>query len=142
MLRSAHRSALKQVRSYGYVFTTPIPHADWLVYDRYSLTTLLTKIRVQSERTCCRRVTMAVSCFKTLCTVCTAHVSPPAAFNVPPLGDYVAYAGPSERKVSEAGACWCNTVLYNLLSACSECQGGMSISYVFDAITAPPFSAH
>ena len=80
--------------------------------------------------------------FQNLCTVCTAHVSLPAAFNVPPLGDYVAYAGPSERKVSEAGPCWCNTVLYNLLSACSECQGGMSISYVFSAINGTAFSAY
>jgi hypothetical protein len=38
------------------------------------------------------------------------------------LGD-TAYAGPSLEQAITLGACWCNTVIYNLLSACSECQG-------------------
>jgi hypothetical protein len=45
-------------------------------------------------------------------------------FNMNPLGPGdTAYAGPSITEVIDANACWCNTVIYNLISACSECQG-------------------
>ncbi|KAH8977666.1 hypothetical protein EDB92DRAFT_711304 [Lactarius akahatsu] len=37
------------------------------------------------------------------------------------------YAGPSREEDLEANPCWCNTVTYNLLSACSGCQGGRSL---------------
>jgi len=40
---------------------------------------------------------------------------------------FTEYAGPSATEVLEAGPCWCNTVTYNLVSACSECQGGVSL---------------
>ena len=53
-----------------------------------------------------------------------------AVFDFNPLGLDVGYAGPSLEEVIEADSCWCNTVIYNLMSACSECQGGESISYV------------
>ena len=58
-------------------------------------------------------------------------MSPPlTVFDLTPLGLDVGYAGPSITEVIEAGSCWCNTVIYSLASACSECQGGESISYV------------
>ncbi|KAI9438020.1 hypothetical protein H4582DRAFT_1952141 [Lactarius indigo] len=50
------------------------------------------------------------------------------AFAVNPLGlGDTAYAGPSRQEVQEAGLCWCNTVAFSLISACSECQGGQSL---------------
>ena len=97
----------------------------------HSRTTLWTKIRVQSQRTCLRHVTMAVISFKTL--VCSVHCLmslPPAVFDFLPLGLDIGYAGPSVEEVLEADTCWCNTVIYSLMSACSECQGGESITYV------------
>ncbi|KAH9000991.1 hypothetical protein EDB83DRAFT_862082 [Lactarius deliciosus] len=39
------------------------------------------------------------------------------------------YAGPSREESLEANPCWCNTVTYNLLNACAECQGGLSLSW-------------
>ncbi|KAH9028993.1 hypothetical protein EDB85DRAFT_1892267 [Lactarius pseudohatsudake] len=54
--------------------------------------------------------------------------SPPAVFAVNPLGlGDTAYAGPSREEVRDAGSCWCNTVAFSLISACSECQGGQSL---------------
>ncbi|KAH9168064.1 hypothetical protein EDB89DRAFT_1634918 [Lactarius sanguifluus] len=50
------------------------------------------------------------------------------AFIVAPLrGLGHSYAGPSREENLEANPCWCNTVAYNLLSACAECQGGLSL---------------
>ncbi|KAH9018637.1 hypothetical protein EDB85DRAFT_2294442, partial [Lactarius pseudohatsudake] len=49
------------------------------------------------------------------------------AFTVGPLGvGDTHYAGPSRENDLEANPCWCNTVTYNLVSACSGCQGGRS----------------
>ncbi|KAH9054916.1 hypothetical protein EDB87DRAFT_1361132 [Lactarius vividus] len=48
------------------------------------------------------------------------------AMNPLGLGD-IAYAGPSREDVRDAGPCWCNTVAFSLISACSECQGGQSL---------------
>ncbi|KAH9161228.1 hypothetical protein EDB89DRAFT_754399 [Lactarius sanguifluus] len=49
-------------------------------------------------------------------------------FTVNPLslGD-IAYAGPSREEVRDAGSCWCNSVAFSLISACSECQGAQSL---------------
>ena len=82
---------------------------------------------------------MAVISFETL--VCSVHrlMSPPlTVFDLAPLGLDSGYAGPNEEEVLQAGSCWCNTVIYNLASACSECQGGLSISYVSPMV--PPFA--
>ncbi|KAH9052377.1 hypothetical protein EDB87DRAFT_504181 [Lactarius vividus] len=50
------------------------------------------------------------------------------AFTVGPLGvGFTHYAGPSRENNLEANLCWCNTVAYNLISACSGCQGGRSL---------------
>jgi len=40
-----------------------------------------------------------------------------------------AYLGPTPEEVREAGGCWCNTVAYSLISACSTCRGGMAIPF-------------
>ena len=50
--------------------------------------------------------------------------SHPAVFNMLPLNPgSSSYAGPSIEDALEADSCWCNTVIYSLGSACSECQG-------------------
>jgi len=51
------------------------------------------------------------------------------SFTMNPLGTYIEYAGPSATEVQQAGPCWCNTVAYSLMSACSECQGGQAIAW-------------
>ncbi|KAF8266889.1 hypothetical protein EI94DRAFT_1731882 [Lactarius quietus] len=37
------------------------------------------------------------------------------------------YAGPTIEDVQGEKACWCNNVVYNLFSACAECQGGIPL---------------
>jgi len=52
------------------------------------------------------------------------------SFEIPPLGlGDTSYSGPFVDQVTATltDACWCNTVTYNLISACSECQGGQSL---------------
>ena len=51
-----------------------------------------------------------------------------AAFTIPALLPQNVYAGPSGDDDSDL--CKCNTVVYNLISACSACQGGQWISCV------------
>jgi len=63
------------------------------------------------------------------------------SFVMASLGIDVGYAGPSITEVTQAAPCWCNTVVYSLASACSECQGGESIEwsqYKQYCITVPP----
>ncbi|KAH9009361.1 hypothetical protein EDB83DRAFT_2416633 [Lactarius deliciosus] len=53
------------------------------------------------------------------------------AFIVGPLlvvGD--SYSSPTKEQVQEANSCWCSTVILSLISACGECQDGLSKSYV------------
>ncbi|KAH8977667.1 hypothetical protein EDB92DRAFT_711416 [Lactarius akahatsu] len=50
-----------------------------------------------------------------------------AGFTVNPLdgvGD--SYLPPTQEKLRNASSCWCSTVILSLLSACSECQKGLS----------------
>ncbi|KAH9047026.1 hypothetical protein EDB83DRAFT_1484422 [Lactarius deliciosus] len=49
-------------------------------------------------------------------------------FIMEPLDGATHYASPSREDVLEANPCWCNTVTYNLMSACTECQRGRSPS--------------
>ncbi|KAH8987999.1 hypothetical protein EDB86DRAFT_2832103 [Lactarius hatsudake] len=48
---------------------------------------------------------------------------------LPSRGVGHSYAGPSREENLEANPCWCNTVAYNLLNACADCQGGLSLSW-------------
>ncbi|KAI9438021.1 hypothetical protein H4582DRAFT_1952181 [Lactarius indigo] len=51
-------------------------------------------------------------------------------FTVDPLlvvGD--SYSPPTKEKVQQANSCWCSTVILSLLSACGECQFGLSTSW-------------
>ncbi|KAF8266888.1 hypothetical protein EI94DRAFT_1731877 [Lactarius quietus] len=51
------------------------------------------------------------------------------SFIMDPLGvGSTSYAGPSVEDAREEDACYCNTVIYNLVSACGGCQGGSPIS--------------
>ena len=60
-----------------------------------------------------------------------SHVSPPVGYDTSTLGLWVnAYLGPDPEQVQQGGACWCNTVAYSLISACSECHGGNVAPYV------------
>ncbi|KAH9026785.1 hypothetical protein EDB84DRAFT_334626 [Lactarius hengduanensis] len=50
-----------------------------------------------------------------------------AGFNVNPLvgvGD--SYLPPTQEQLQKGSSCWCSTVILSLLSACSECQKGLS----------------
>src|SRR6266702_3490132 len=77
------------------------------------------KIPAGSPRTWRRRVTTAVS----RCTFGTPHtiLSACAVFSVPTLPQGRSYAGPTDTEKGDI--CQCNTVVYNLLSACDACQG-------------------
>jgi len=48
-------------------------------------------------------------------------------FNVPALQPQNSYTGPSG--LDDGDPCKCNTVAYNLISACDACQGSSSIAY-------------
>ncbi|KAH9052378.1 hypothetical protein EDB87DRAFT_504284 [Lactarius vividus] len=51
-------------------------------------------------------------------------------FTVDPLlvvGD--SYLPPTQEQVQKGGSCWCSTVILSLLSACGECQQGLSIPW-------------
>ncbi|KAH9038687.1 hypothetical protein EDB83DRAFT_1731508 [Lactarius deliciosus] len=53
-----------------------------------------------------------------------------AGFTVNPLvgvGD--SYLPPTQEQVQIASSCWCSTVILSLLSACGECQKGLSIPW-------------
>ncbi|KAH8989176.1 hypothetical protein EDB86DRAFT_2944299 [Lactarius hatsudake] len=50
-------------------------------------------------------------------------------FSVPPLPPGRSYAGPSTGDIDKNNICQCNTVVYNLISACDACQGSGWISY-------------
>jgi len=101
--------------------------------------TLSNKIPAWLWRTWRRRATMAVSrcTFYGSQTILSAY----AAFSVPPLP-----AGQSYNAGADSGSdtCKCNTVVYNLISACDACQGETWIPYTewtFNCSTvAPPQS--
>jgi hypothetical protein len=77
------------------------------------------KIPAGSWRTWRRHVTTAVS----ICTFGASQtiLSACAAFTVPVLPPDQSYSGPSG--VDKGDMCKCNTVVYNLISACDACQG-------------------
>ena len=85
----------------------------------YRLSTRFNKALAWSQRTWQRRATTAVSrcTFGTLNAILLAC----AAFNVPTLQSGYSYNGPSG--IDDGDLCKCNTVLYNLISACDACQG-------------------
>ena len=89
----------------------------WCLY-RHS--TLSNKILAGSWRTWGRHVTTAVSrcTFGASQTILSACV----AFSVPILPPEESYSGPSGTETGDT-ACKCNTVVYNLISACDACQG-------------------
>ncbi|KAF8266887.1 hypothetical protein EI94DRAFT_119964 [Lactarius quietus] len=52
------------------------------------------------------------------------------SFNMAPLNlGSTSYAGPSTVEALGYDTCFCNTVIYNLASACGGCQGGIPISW-------------
>ncbi|KAN0139129.1 hypothetical protein V8E53_003018 [Lactarius tabidus] len=87
----------------------PILHVDWFTIDTQSFNSL-------DQSPCTVTAYLMATCYG-------------GAFGVHPLAlGGSSYAGPTiGQAISASGACWCNTVIYNLASACSECQGGQSI---------------
>ncbi|KAN0139309.1 hypothetical protein V8E53_002810 [Lactarius tabidus] len=85
-----------------------ILHVDWFTIDTQSYNSL-------DQNPCTVSAYLLATCYG-------------GVFDMNPLllGDS-GYAGPSIAEAAAAGPCWCNTVTYNLASACSECQGGQSI---------------
>jgi hypothetical protein len=81
--------------------------------------TLSNKIPAGSWRTWHRHVITAVS----RCTFGSSQttLSACAAFTVPVLPPDQSYSGPSGA--DKGNTCKCNTVVYNLISACDACQG-------------------
>ncbi|KAI9430045.1 hypothetical protein H4582DRAFT_1591734 [Lactarius indigo] len=45
------------------------------------------------------------------------------------LGVGDSYSSPTVKQVQEANSCWCSTVILSLISACGECQRGLSKSW-------------
>jgi hypothetical protein len=80
------------------------------------------RVHAKLEPTWQRRVTMVVSTlysspFRTLRANLSAH----AAFTIPALLPQHSYTGPNGQDDNDL--CKCNTVFYNLISACDACQG-------------------
>ena len=92
-------------------------HRLGVLCNRHSIRS--NKTPAWSQRTWQRHVTTAVSrCISsTSYTILFAW----AAFSIPPLISGNSYTGPAG--VDNGDACKCNTVLYNLISACDACQG-------------------
>jgi hypothetical protein len=99
----------------------------WHHIDTFRHSTLLAKIRAQSQRTCYPHATGAVSPITYLYEPC--RLVSFAAFTIAPLmpGGNHSYTGPSGPDDSDL--CKCNTVAYSLISACDACQGSTWISY-------------
>lgn len=94
-------------------------------FDRHSIR--FNKTPALSQHTWQRHVIMAVS----RCTCGTSHaiLFACAAFDIPSLLPGNSYTGPTG--VDNGDTCKCNTVLYNLISACDACQGEPWISCVY-----------
>ncbi|KAH9047027.1 hypothetical protein EDB83DRAFT_2553732 [Lactarius deliciosus] len=61
--------------------------------------------------------------------LCTSHrvlTDIAEGFVVEPLQFRDYYLPPTQGQVQEANSCWCSTVIFSLLSACGECQNGLS----------------
>jgi hypothetical protein len=82
-------------------------------------------MRVQSQRISCRPVTTVVSGL--LFYMCHPSCSQPLpAFSINALLPGYSYTGPTA--LDGTNMCKCNTVAYNLLSACDACQSAIWIS--------------
>jgi hypothetical protein len=100
-----------------------ILHINWFTIDTQSFNSL-------GQNPCAVTAYLMATCygggiyFK---NSCVHRLISSTVFNIDPLtlGD-TSYSGPSTTQVVDAltDACFCNTVVYNLISACSECQGG------------------
>ena len=103
----------------------------------YSRSIRSNKAPVWSQRTWRQYATMAVS----TCTFQLAHrvrsYGHVAASSIPALQPGNSYTGPSG--LDDDDQCKCNTVLYNLISACDACQGESWISCVDLSLFSPGF---
>ena len=121
-------------RGHGYAYFLFLQCILWPLPNLMALssshTILSAKIRVGSQRTCCRHAAMTVSRFIVCFALHFANIiisSFFVAFTMWPLQPGGTYFGPSS--VQDSNLCKCNSVTYSLLSACSGCQGGTWIPY-------------
>lgn len=98
---------------------------DELTVENLSRSIPLAKMHVRSQRISCRPVTMVVSSgllFFVCRPLCSQSLP---AFTINALLPGQSYTGPTA--IDGTNMCKCNTVAYNLLSACDACQGAVWI---------------
>lgn len=100
---------------------------DELTVENLSRSTVLVKMHVRLQRISCQLVPMVVSSsflFSFVCRPSYSQLFP--AFTINALLPGQSYTGPTA--LDGTNMCKCNTVAYNLLSACDACQGAIWIT--------------
>ena len=97
------------------------------------------KVPAWSQRTWKQNATMAVSAYTFQLMHRAQSYWPVAAFDIPSLpNSQYSYGGPYSTLPSQL-ACECNTVVYNLYSACDACQGSLWITCVHQLLFSSGF---
>ena len=105
----------------------------------HSRTIRSNKVPAWSQRTWKQNATMAVSTCTFRLVHCVQSYWRVAAFIIPPLpNNQYEYPGPYGTLPAEL-ACECNTVVDNLYSACSACQGSSWLTCVHQLLFSPGF---